>query len=124
MLRLMFHVKHPRGQTPSPSHICKGGILSFLGTVQTGTGENLPVSARPVRVVPNGAFPPLIHGTGLVYLGMWMVSVISLSVSSRPHRAFTPADCMTARLFFTVLRNSLTSRMRYTGSAFRGGAPF
>lgn len=46
------------------------------------------------------------------YFGMWMVRVISRSVSSLPQRASTPADCITARLFFTVLRNRRTSRMR------------
>ena len=46
------------------------------------------------------------------YFGMRMVRVISRSVSSLPQRASTPADCIIARLFFTVLRNSRTSRMR------------
>ena len=58
----------------------------------------------------------------LRYFGICIVSVISFSVSSRPHCALTPADFITASPRFTVLRNSRTSRILYTGVAFLAGA--
>ena len=109
----MFHVKHSGSENGasflSAVHKC-GIFIHAHGPYSMAPAYTPPVKTYGLAIMSLcGSCQSAPNIQTPVYFGMWMVRVISLSVSSRPQRASTPADCITARLFFTVLRNSRTS---------------